>query len=108
MLIPSFHVRANGRRRKVHIQTLATVSGAAITKEDKEEVIIQHFKGALGSKAQRLLSLDWDALQYVQRDLSDLEAPFDENEIKEAVFSLPFVKAPGPDGFIGAFFKSCW
>lgn len=41
-------------------------------------------------------------------DLSDLDTPFEESEIKAAVFSLPSVKAPGPDGFIGAFFKSCW
>ena len=43
-----------------------------------------------------------------RHDLSALDAPFDEAEIKEAVFSLPSVKAPGPDGFVGAFFKSCW
>jgi hypothetical protein len=37
-----------------------------------------------------------------------LDANFDEKEIKDVVFSLPSVKAPGPDCFIGAFFKSCW
>jgi hypothetical protein len=41
-------------------------------------------------------------------DLSSLEANFDDEEIKGVVFSLPSIKAPGPDGFIGAFFKACW
>jgi hypothetical protein len=44
----------------------------------------------------------------VPHDLLELDDAIDEQEIKEAVFSLPSVKAPGPDGFIGAFFKSCW
>jgi hypothetical protein len=102
-----FHSRANGRRRKVHIQTLSTASGAAITKEDKEEVLLAHFKGILGTKAARQVSLDWEGLHYPAHDLSDLDVPFSEDEIKDAVFSLPSVKAPGPDDFIGAFFKSC-
>jgi hypothetical protein len=38
----------------------------------------------------------------------DARVAFDEQEIKEVVFPLPSVKAPGPDGFIGAFFKACW
>ncbi|KAM0881450.1 hypothetical protein ACQ4PT_032931 [Festuca glaucescens] len=103
-----FHARANGRRRKVHIQTLNHASGVAITKEDKQEVLLQHFKGIMGTKAPRLMSLDWEGLNYPTHDLSDLDAPFDVDEIKDVVFSLPSVKASGPDGFIGAFFKACW
>jgi hypothetical protein len=45
---------------------------------------------------------------YLQRDLSDLEMPFSLEELKKAVFSLPAEKAPGPDGFIGRFYRSCW
>lgn len=37
-----------------------------------------------------------------------MEKPFEEEEIKKAVFSLAADKAPGPDGFILAFFQHCW
>jgi hypothetical protein len=40
--------------------------------------------------------------------LGHLEAPFSSNELRVAVFALPAEKAPGPDGFIGLFFRSCW
>ena len=29
-------------------------------------------------------------------------------ELKVVVFDSPSEKAPGPDGFIGVFFKKCW
>jgi hypothetical protein len=47
-------------------------------------------------------------MNYPAHDLSDLDAPFDVDKIKYFVFALPYGKAPDPDGFIGAFFKSCW
>ena len=31
-----------------------------------------------------------------------------QDEIKETIKSMPPDKAPGPDGFTGAFFKACW
>ncbi|KAL5578918.1 hypothetical protein UlMin_011360 [Ulmus minor] len=37
-----------------------------------------------------------------------LERPFEEEEIKKAVFGCDREKSPGPDGFIGGFFQDCW
>ena len=37
-----------------------------------------------------------------------LEAPFTQEEIKDTITSIPSDKAPGPDGFTDAFFKTCW
>jgi hypothetical protein len=40
--------------------------------------------------------------------LAALDAPFSEEEAWETIKRLPFDKAPGPDGFTGRFYKSCW
>ncbi|KAL5552484.1 hypothetical protein UlMin_039885 [Ulmus minor] len=37
-----------------------------------------------------------------------LERPFEEEEIKKAVFEIDREKSPGPDGYTGAFFQDCW
>ena len=37
-----------------------------------------------------------------------LDAAFTEEEVKDAINKTASDKAPGPDGFTGAFFKSCW
>lgn len=40
--------------------------------------------------------------------LQELEDPFEEEEIKKIIMHLPNEKVPGPDGFIGLFYKKCW
>lgn len=37
-----------------------------------------------------------------------MENIFEEGEIKRIVMQMPAEKAPGPDGFIGLFYKKCW
>ncbi|KAM0917188.1 hypothetical protein ACQ4PT_009626 [Festuca glaucescens] len=103
-----FHLRANGRRRKNFIQTLTTVDGFAVTHAEKQNVITGHFEQFLGKVDQRTRSLRWDELGYAPHDLGHLEAPFSSDELRAAVFALPAEKVPGPDGFIGLFFRSCW
>jgi hypothetical protein len=96
-----FHARANGHRRKVHIQSLISTTGAAITNKYKDEVLLEHFKGHLGTKAPHLYSLNWEGLNYTPHDLSELDTCFSAHEIRDTAFSLPLVSAH-------TFFKSYW
>jgi hypothetical protein len=103
-----FHIRASSRARKNYIQCLQDDNGIAVAHDGKEKIIGDYFRDHLGSMVQRPVTFLWPALGYNSRDLSELEAPFTLEEIKETIYSMPGDKAPGPDGFTGAFFKSCW
>lgn len=80
----------------------------AISAQDKEDELFRFFKSRPGTNNQRSLGLNWAALGLQSLDLSELEEDFSEEEIKATIFSLPPEKAPGPDGFIGSFFKVSW
>jgi hypothetical protein len=41
-------------------------------------------------------------------DLQELEAIFTEREVWETIKEMPADRAPGPDGFIGAFYQRAW
>jgi len=103
-----FHIRASARRRKNYIHCLHTDEGIAIAHEEKEKVIGDYFKNHIGSTIPRTTTINWQSLGYTQHDLSDLELPFSLEEVKNTINSMPTDKAPGPDGFTGAFFKACW
>jgi len=79
-----------------------------MAQQDKEKVIQDYFTNHIGSVAPRAATINWQSLGYIQHDLSELEVPFSQEEIKNTIYSMPSDKAPGPDGFTGAFFKACW
>jgi len=104
-----FHLHANLRRKKHFIRELQSVTGTVLAQQDKEEVAYNFFNSLLGvAPSARPYSLDWAALGYETVDLSDLDAPFTDDEIKKIVQLIPSQRAPGPDGYIGLFYKSCW
>ena len=41
-------------------------------------------------------------------DFDSLTTPFTKVEIDAVVNDMPPDRAPGPDGFNGAFLKACW
>ncbi|CAN6230203.1 unnamed protein product [Urochloa humidicola] len=103
-----FHLRASSRRRKNFIQSLQ-VNGTTVTRHvEKATALSTHFTSIFGEHRARQAAINWDQLNIQQHELSSLDAPFTEEEIKTAIFESPSEKAPGPDGYIGLFYKLCW
>ena len=102
-----FFLRINGRQRKNFIQQLYTDSGVLIGHKEKENLIFEHYSKLFGTTEQRQYTLDWELLGMQSHDLQSLEEEFSE-EVFSVVHDIASDKAPGPDGFIGAFFKASW
>ncbi|WVZ95285.1 hypothetical protein U9M48_041070 [Paspalum notatum var. saurae] len=103
-----FHSKINARRRKNCIQRLNQDGSWATNHEDKEKLVLDHFSAMLGVPGPREVDLNWSGLNIQHFELNHLEVPFTEEELLEAIKQLPPDKAPGLDGFTGAFYKSCW
>ena len=74
--------------------------------------IEQYFSYLFSSSPRNPYALH-QVLDHVQRRLSDdacavLDAPFKEDEVKEAVFNSGAIKAPGPEEFQGVFYQKIW
>jgi hypothetical protein len=100
-----FQIYANARRKKTFISGLNTQEGLVTSQQDKIKVAVEYFNKAVGTPMVRSCCLNWNALGYTPTNLEDLDAPFTAQELLDIVKSLPAEKAPGPDGFIGMFYK---
>ena len=103
-----FQLHANMRKKRSFIATLNGESGPAISQESKTTLAHTHFSNLIGTPSTRTRGLNWNELGYNHHDLDDLDAPFTEQEIEAVIKEMPAEKAPGPDGFIGLFYKRCW
>jgi hypothetical protein len=103
-----FHLRANGRRRKNFIQRLREGPRWLFNHSDKQHLIQDHFEKAMSTPPPRNCDFSWGDLALPSVDLSSMDRPFTQDEVWQAICLMPQGKAPGPDGFTGHFFKSCW
>jgi hypothetical protein len=90
------------------IHSLQTTDGIFVLQEDKEKVVFDHFSTHFGQKEQREVTLNWEELGLPRADLTHLEEDFTVEELHAVIKDFASEKAPGPDGFIGLFFKHCW
>jgi hypothetical protein len=60
---------------------------------------------SFGQPHQRDLTLNWAELGLPKMDLSHLKEEFTDEEVHAAIQDLASDKAPGPDGYVGIFFK---
>lgn len=103
-----FHLKARGRRRKNYVVSVRNSHTSAFTQEEKAQVFYDHFVDVLGFEEDRSSTINLAALGVPALEMHDLTRPFTEQEVWEVIKEMPADRAPGPDGFTGAFYKAAW
>jgi len=104
-----FHLLARGRKRRNAIYRLRNESGDACADHDEMEAAVHdHFKGVFGQPGPGSHTIDYLAIGISPQDFSALDLPFSVEEVERVVREMPADRAPGPDGFTGAFYKAAW
>ncbi|WVZ79973.1 hypothetical protein U9M48_027494 [Paspalum notatum var. saurae] len=104
-----FHQHACYRKKKNFISKLQVKDRLYVSQEEKQDVVADFFEALLGSSEERDFSFDLATFHpQHQQDLSPLDEPFSVEEVWTTIQDLPLDKAPGPNGFTGRFYKTCW
>jgi len=103
-----FQAVANGRRSKNFISCIKKGDEIITDQADKDDVFSEAFENLLGKAEARVNALDMEYLQIPQCNLGELDLMFTEEEVWKVIKEIPAERAPGPDGFIGAFYHTAW
>ena len=103
-----FHRQAVYRKKRKFISNLEEDGRVYTNHEDIQGVLDGFFTNLLGTDFPRSVTIDLLGCHRPAADLSELDSPFSEKEVRDAIADLPSDKAPGPDGFMGRFYKTCW
>ena len=95
-----------GERKFIH--RIKHNEGWVTEHDHKEDIIHDHFASVMGRGPSRVMDLNWENLHFGEVGMEGIDAPFTVEEVQQAINQMPSNKAPGPDGFTGAFFKKCW
>jgi hypothetical protein len=79
-----------------------------IDQERKVEVFLEAYTQLLGTIVLRDHGINLQELNIKMANVEELENLFSEEEIWNVIKELPPDRAPGPDGFIGAFYQRAW
>ena len=108
-----FFAKAKQRKLATYIFSIHDSIGTEVEGFDQVgEVLLAYYTDLLGNSPSRRHSVDDSIISQgnvlSQEQQIDLCKPFTDTDIKEAIFSIPNHKSPGPDGFSSGFFKSTW
>lgn len=67
-----------------------------------------YFQEVMGVAAVDSKQIVFQQIQLPSTNLEELESPFTEEEVWQAIKEMPNEKAPGLDGFTGMLYQFCW
>lgn len=97
---------ARGRKRRNFITSLSVQGHTVADHEAMELGLYDHFCGVFGTATSTSASINFQSLHIQPLDLQDLDMDMHADEVWGAIRELPPDRAPGPDGFTGAFYRS--
>ncbi|XP_058762983.1 uncharacterized protein LOC131636396 [Vicia villosa] len=104
-----FHKVMKEKRRFNHLGPLLSEGGMVESMEEIREEVFNHFSNKfVEPEEERPLLEGIDIRSISVEEGLLLEKPFQESEIKEAIWDCGGDKSPGPDGYTFLFIKNCW
>ncbi|KAL5757923.1 hypothetical protein ACOSP7_020534 [Xanthoceras sorbifolium] len=104
-----FHMKASARQKKNTIRELIDENGMSQTDaEGINRTVCKYFSSVFTSNNPSDLASNFIECKMNSDMLTDLNAPFEDFEVKQALFNLGSTKAPRPDGFYAIFFQKNW
>ncbi|XP_052107411.1 uncharacterized protein LOC127740479 [Arachis duranensis] len=105
-----FHQKANGRRRRNHVNALKNSEDEWIDNVDElKEIGVSFFKSLYAPNNYNLFLPDFPITgkfpRLIEADLNHLSRNITHEEVKHAVFNMGSWKAPGSDGLPAKFFQ---
>ena len=109
-----FYAQAKCRKLATYVYSLQSTTGTTLEGFDQVgREMLQYYKQLLGQESmvapsQIETSLANQGPRLTPEQQVALCRPFTPADIKEALFSIPNHKSPGPDGYSSGFFKHTW
>ena len=103
-----FHLHARHRKRKNFVARLVDGDYTLTSHVEKAACVDRFYTNLIGKCVDRDRVIDLEALGLPSFELSELDAPFSEQEVEDIIKRIPADEAPGPDGSTGRFYKVCW
>ncbi|KAJ8440382.1 LOW QUALITY PROTEIN: hypothetical protein Cgig2_019371 [Carnegiea gigantea] len=108
-----FYAKAKQRKLSSYIYTLKDQEGKMVEGfEEVGQAMSKFYKDMLGEQLTVRSHIDMDVIAQGKILSSEQQVsicrPFTNKDIKEALWSIPNHKSPGPDGYSSGFFKSTW
>ncbi|KAJ0871216.1 putative RNA-directed DNA polymerase [Helianthus annuus] len=105
-----FHNMLKCRNARSTIQSIQDVAGNRFEGDSVPIALVQHYEKFLGQE-DHVSSINMEELGINMLNTNEASAMVrhvSREEVKSAMFSIAENKAPGPDGYTSAFFKSAW
>jgi hypothetical protein len=99
---------ASNRKKRNLITTLSNGTTVATNQSGKQRLVFDQYQKHLGTYSQRLHHLNLAELGWQSQQLHHLDLPFLDSEVEATIKGMHKGKVPGPNGYIGIFFKECW
>ncbi|XP_062104194.1 uncharacterized protein LOC133815358 [Humulus lupulus] len=108
-----FHASLRARRTQNRVSSIEDDQGNwCDTPDSVQHAFMQFFQQLLGSQMHQRTSVNQSIIdlgpKITDRHISILQADFTAQEVKEAIFAIPGLKSPGPDGFGSSFYQDNW
>ncbi|OMO90064.1 reverse transcriptase [Corchorus capsularis] len=106
-----FHTLALVKRSRNRIRSLKDSEGNWVNDQATiKRMAVQHYKTLYTESLEESLRPDISVTfpRLEVNEIEELHKPVDDDEVKEAMFSIGPHKTPGPDGFQACFFQQNW